>query len=158
MQEKNVDRAKKSLTAVDHIRSGCLLIIVNLFLMAFCGWGAYAAYVALQLEQNGLTTEGVVIEMEESNGEDGVSWSPVVEFRVDGQAYQFDGGVSSNPPEYKVGDRVAVRYLRSDPGGAQIDSWTERWLMPIILIPAMLLTAVFLNFTLIRAWRRGETS
>ena len=157
MENKTVDRIEKALTTADHVRTGCILVFSNLFLMAFCLWGVYAAYNALQLEQNGLITEGIVIEMEESDSDGSRVWSPVVEFRVDGQPYQFDGGIASSPPQYRVGDRVTVRYESGDPEHAQIDSWSERWLMPIILIPSMLFAAIVLNIVMIRAWRRGKT-
>ena len=40
---------------------------------------------------------------------------------------------------------------------AQINKWSERWLFPIMIIPAMILTALILNFFMLRAWRRGES-
>ena len=36
-------------------------------------------------------------------------------------------------------------------------AWNERWLFPIIIIPAMLFAAIITTFFLIRAWRRNET-
>ena len=156
MQNKTVDHIENAISTVDRVRSGCILLLANLFLMAFCSWGVYAANVALQLEQNGVTTEGIVVAMEESNTDGSSTWSPVVEFRVDGQPRQFDGGISSNPPQYKVGDRVTVRHDRTDPSRVQIDSWAERWLMPILLIPSMLIAAVVLNIVMLRSWRRGN--
>jgi hypothetical protein len=96
--------------------------------------------------------------MEESNSSEGgcCVYSPVVEFTVNGQTYSFDGGNASDPPAYRVGEVVSVIYDPSDPSTAQINKWTERWLFPIIIIPAMIFTAAILNFFMIRAWRRGE--
>ena len=51
---------------------------------------------------------------------------------------------------------VNVIYDPSHPDTAQINKWSERWLFPLIIIPAMILTAVILNFFMIRAWVRGE--
>ena len=49
-----------------------------------------------------------------------------------------------------------VRYDPTDPNKAQIDSFFERWIFPIIMIPAMILAAAVLNYFMIRSWRRGE--
>ena len=57
---------------------------------------------------------------------------------------------------YQVGEQVNVRYDPLNPNTAQIDSFFERWIFPIIIIPTMILAAAILNFFMIRAWRRGE--
>jgi hypothetical protein len=50
-----------------------------------------------------------------------------------------------------------VLYDPADPNTAQINKWTERWLMPVILIPAMIFAALIVNFFLIRSFWRNET-
>ena len=52
---------------------------------------------------------------------------------------------------------MPVLYDPARPETAQINKWTERWLFPIIIIPAMILAALLVNFFMIRAWRRGES-
>jgi len=44
----------------------------------------------------------------------------------------------------------------SDPKTAQINKFSERWLFPIIIIPAMIFTSIIVTFFLVRAWRRGD--
>lgn len=163
--EKNVDKVvhvvEKVSGAANRVYVGCATIFANLFFAGFCLWGAYTGYTSLRLEQNGETTTGTVIEMEESSSSEGgcCVYSPVIEFNVNGQSYSFDGGTASYPPEYEVGEQVTVLYDPADPGTAQINKWTERWLFPIIIIPAMLFAALLVNFFLIRAlWRNDPIS
>ena len=145
-------------TGANRLQIGCWILFGNLFLAAFCLWGVYAGYTSWRLQNEGVTTTGTVIQMEESSSSEGgcCVYSPVVEFTVNGQTYSFDGGNASDPPAYRVGEVVEVIYDPSDPGTAQINKWTERWLFPILIIPAMIFTAAILNFFMIRAWRRGE--
>lgn len=161
--EKAVDQAanaaEKVGSGLNKLYIGCSLVVANLFFCAFCAWGVYAAYNSWTLEQNGQTTTGIVIDLEESSTNEGgcCVYSPVIEFQVNGQTYTFEGDNASDPPAYRVGETVPVLYDPADPNTAQINKWGERWLMPIILIPAMLFAALLTTFFLIRAWRRNET-
>ena len=165
--EKNVDKAvgkvegalDKVGRGVNHLQIGCWIIFGNLFLAAFCLWGLYAGYTSWRLQNEGTTTTGTVVRLEESNSSEGgcCVYSPVVEFNANGQTYSFEGDNASDPPAYEVGEVVHIIYDPSHPNTAQIDNWSERWLFPIIIIPAMIFTALILNFFMIRAWRRGET-
>jgi hypothetical protein len=78
--------------------------LLNLFFAGFCLWGVYAAYTGWQLQTRGERTTGTVIRMEESSTSEGgcCVYSPVIEFDVNGQAYSFEGGNASYPPEYEV--------------------------------------------------------
>jgi hypothetical protein len=142
----------------NRLQTGCWTIFFNLFFAGFCLWGVYAGYTSWILQNEGQTTTGTVVRLEESNsGESGCCvYSPVVEFNANGQTYSFEGDNASDPPAYKVGEVVNVIYHPSDPNTAQIDKWSERWLFPIIIIPAMILAAMIMNFFMIRSWMRGE--
>lgn len=145
-------------TGVNRMQIGCWTIFFNLFFAGFCLWGAYAGYISWKLQNEGITTTGTVIRLEESSSEGGCCvYSPVVEFNANGQTYSFEGGNASDPPAYEVGELVDVIYTPSDPSTAQINKWTERWLFPIIIIPAMIFAALMLNFFMIRTWMRGES-
>lgn len=160
--ERTVDRAvdtvEKASGVANRLWNGCILIFANLFFAGFCLWGAYAGYISWTLEQEGVTTTGTVVRLEESDSAEGgcCVYSPVIEFTVDGQTYSFDGDTASDPPAYRVGEEVSVLYHPDEPETAQINKWTERWLFPIIIIPAMLLTALIVNIVLIRAIWRNE--
>ena len=157
-----MSRLDKTLNAVEkgasRLQIGCWTVFFNLFFAAFCLWGAYAAYTGWQLQTRGVTTTGTVVRMnEQSDGEGGCcTYVPVVDFQVNGSVYTFEGDTASDPPAYRVGEQVDVRYDPTDPNTAQIDSWFERWIFPIIIIPAMIIAALILNVFMIRAWSRGE--
>lgn len=144
---------------VNRLQIGCLTLFFNLLFGGFCLWGVYAASVSWRLETEGQTTQGIVTRLEESSSaESGCCvYSPVIEFAAGGQTYTFEGDNASDPPQYRVGQQVNVRYDPTDPNTAQIDSIFERWLFPVIIIPAMLLTALIVNFFMIRAWWRGSS-
>jgi hypothetical protein len=157
-EDKAVDAVGKVGNAANRVYIGCITIIANLFFVGFCLWGVYAAYTGWQLQTKGETTTGTVIQFEvQSDGSSPCCTSvPVIQFRVEGRTFSFKGGTASDSPAYDVGDVVKVRYNPADPNTAQIDNLFERWLLPVILIPAMILAALILNFFMIRAWRRGE--
>ena len=152
--DKTLDTVEKG---ANRLKLGCMAVLINLFFMAFCLWGVYAGYVGWKLQTSGEKTEGTVVRLNEQSDSEGgcCTYVPIVEFNAGGRAYSFDGGTASDPPAYRVGERVPVIYDPSDPQTAQIDKWSERWLFPIIIIPAMLITALATNVVMIRVWRRG---
>jgi hypothetical protein len=144
---------------VNRLQIGCLTLFFNLLFGGFCLWGVYAASVSWRLETEGQTAPGIVTRLEESSDSEGgcCVYSPVIEFAAGGQTYTFEGDNASDPPQYRVRQQVNVRYDPADPNTAQIDSIFERWLFPVIIIPAMLLAALIVNFFMIRAWWRGSS-
>ena len=164
--EKNFEKAVDAVTntaekvggVANRLYTGCILIFSNLFLAGFCLWGVYAGYISWKLDNEGQTTIGTVVRLEESDTSEGgcCVYSPVIEFDVSGQTYSFEGDNASYPPAYDVGEEVNIIYQPSDPDTAQINKWTERWLFPIIIIPAMIITALVLNFFLIRSFWRND--
>jgi hypothetical protein len=160
--EKNVDKAVNTVEKVagvaNRVYIGCATIVANLFFMAFCLWGAYAAYTSWQLQTNGETTTGTVVELkEQSDGEGGCcTYVPVVEYVVNDQSYSMEGDTASDPPQYEVGEEVPILYDPADPNTAQINKLLERWLFPIIIIPAMLIASLVVTFFMWRAFRRNE--
>ena len=158
--DKALNAAEKVGSGMNKLYIGCSIIALNLFFAAFCLWGVYALFKAYNLENSGSTTTGTVIEMEESSSTEGgcCVYSPVVEFQANGQTYTFESDNASDPPAYQVGETVPVIYDPNDPNTAQINKWSERWLFPIIIIPAMILGALITTFFLVRAWRRNEVA
>ena len=153
--DKTLDVVEKGAS---RLQIGCWTIFFNLFFAGFCLWGVYAGYTSWRLQNEGLTTTGSVVRLEESNSSEGgcCVYSPVIEFSANGQTHSLEGDNASDPPAYQVGEVVNVIYDPADPSTAQINKWTERWLFPIIIIPVMIFAAVLLNFFMIRAWIRGE--
>ncbi|MBN2549319.1 MAG: DUF3592 domain-containing protein [Anaerolineales bacterium] len=76
-------------------------------------------------------------------------------YEVVNASYTMRGDTASDPPAYEIGEQVSIIYNPSSPESSQINSWSERWLMPALLIPSMLLAAVGVNFFGLRAVWRG---
>lgn len=153
--ENTVDKIGRG---ANRLYIGCTTLLANLFFAAFCLWGAYAATVSWRLQTAGEMTTGTVTRLEESKTSEGYccEYTPVVEFKANGQTYTFENDNASDSPDYQIGAEVPVLYDPSDPNVAQINTFSDRWLFPIIIIPAMLFAALILDFFMIRAWRRGE--
>lgn len=83
---------------------------------------------------SGVRAPGTVIEMIGSrDSDDSYTYKPVVEFRdADGQRHVFASSVSSSPPQYSTGEAVTVIYAPGSPDRAIIDSFVDRFLMPLI--------------------------
>ena len=81
-----------------------------------------------------------------------------IEFTAGGQTYSFESDNASDPPVYSVGEELPVLYDPAGPETAQINSFFERWVFPMIILPAMILAALIVNFFMIRSLRRGETN
>lgn len=87
----------------------------------FAGIAAFIFYQGYVLERDGLQAEGTVIGLVESRDEDGTSYAPVIRFQTQGgREFEFKSSYSSNPPQYKVGQKVTVLYPPDQPGDAQI--------------------------------------
>lgn len=156
--DKAINAVEKAGRAANRLQIGCWAVIANLFFAGFCLWGAYAGYNSWKLDNEGATTTGTVVRLEQSDDSEGgcCVYSPVVEFEVNGRTYSFEGDNASDPPAYEVGEAVEVIYNPADPDTAQINKWTERWLFPIIIIPVMILAALILNFFMLRSFIRNE--
>ena len=153
--DKTLDNVEKG---ANRLKIGCMAVLINLFFMAFCLWGVYAGYISWKLQTSGEKTEGTVVRLNEQSDSEGgcCTYVPIVEFDAGGRAYSFEGDTASDPPAYRVGERVPVIYDPADPETAQIDKWSERWLFPILIIPAMLIAALVTTVVMFRAWRRGD--
>lgn len=79
-----------------------------------------------------------------------------VEFEANGQTYSFENDNADNTSDYQIGEEVSVLYDPANPNTAQINTFYDRWLFPIIIIPAMIFAALLFDFFMIRSWRRGD--
>ena len=155
---KAVDAVEKVASGANRFSIGCITVLGNLFFLGFCLWGLFAAYKSFNLSRDGETTIGIVTSLaESSSGEGGCCvYSPVIEFEANGQTYTFEGDNASYPPAYRVGEEVRVIYDPADPSTALINKPSERWLFPVIIIPAMIFGSVIFTAGMVCAWRRGE--
>lgn len=109
----------------------------------WCGWGFLALGTLLALTGLGKglfylylsfgssRVEGKVIERRVT-GPDWDAYEPVVEYQVGNTKYRCTGTGSSFSP-FNVGEKVWVMYKIDRPEAARIDSFFERWLMPLVI-------------------------
>lgn len=107
-------------------------------MMAFLVLGTIFAVVGLGIgvsswskSAGALRTEGEVVAF--ARGKDQLAHQvyPVVRYRVRGKDYEVRGHISSSPPSYSLGDVVSVLYRPDRPDDGLIDSFSERWLLPL---------------------------
>jgi hypothetical protein len=155
-QTSNVESAiDHSLGCLERARSGCLLVGINLIFIFFIALFLYFANRDYQLEQAGVSAVGIVVGLEESEtAESGCCvYSPIVEFKVDGQTHTFGSSNASDPPQYEIGEQVTVIYLPENPQQAEIEGGIS-WLLWAGL--AALFVIILIGFSLwggMRIWR-----
>lgn len=132
-------------------------LVFNLFVVGMAALTIWFGSQSYQVTKNGDTATGTVTEMVESNTEDGCCvYSPIVEYKVDGRTFSIDSKNASDPPSYHVGQQVEIIYNRTTPSEGAINSWSELWLVPVILGLATVILAVVLNLIAINKIRKGE--
>jgi len=131
----------------ERLKSGCLWLLLNLVCIILLSVAYYYGHTSWALSQHGASVDGTVVALHESRAtsDSGVTYAPVVRYDVGGRTYTFTSSNSSDPPAYKVGERVALRYDPADPARARIDSWWELWLMPVMLGVSAAVVAVVVN-------------
>jgi len=76
------------------------------------------------------TTTGVVTDLVQGSSR---SYRLVVRFETpEGDVITFQSNVGSNPPSYRIGEAVKVRYLLEDLHRARIDSFLQLWFLSIL--------------------------
>jgi len=97
-------------------------IILFLIGLIFFGVGGGMTYYQVVFRQDALQAPGEVISLSENCDDEGCAYSPVVRFTtLDGKTAYYDSSFSSNPPEYQIGERVAIYYQSENPEKAIID-------------------------------------
>lgn len=112
------------------------------------GFGIYSASFSF----NTMKVPGTVVRMVGTTQQ-----SPVVEYQVAGKTLTYHSSLSSSPPAYVVGDQVTMLYHPDDPRKAQIDSFGERWLFPVVFT-LVGVTSVIGSFALPSLLRRFGAS
>lgn len=148
-----MSKAEKTVNVIEKLYIGCGWLLINLFVLIFLCWGLYKVFVGFRTETNGETTEGYVSRLEPR---DGGTFRAVIEFEANGQTYSFNDDTSSYPPRFDLGETVMVRYDRSNPNIAQIDSRFPLWLVPSCMMAGLFVTLIGVNILGVRMWKRGE--
>ncbi len=106
----------------ESVRGGCVLGFWNCFFLGFVALMAYFFWSSFILATQGEITTGRVIAMDESNSDGSTVYSPIFEYTVGGQRYEVNSGIASDPPDYRIGDDIAVRYNPANPQHAEVDT------------------------------------
>jgi hypothetical protein len=109
------------------------MVVMILMGLVFMAVGIFFGRDSIELRNNGRQATGEVVDIDTSRGsKGGTTYAPVVRFTpVEGDPITFVGKVhSSSRP--RIGEQVRVLYDPRDPGGAQIDSFEQMWLFPMV--------------------------
>ncbi|MBK6997709.1 MAG: DUF3592 domain-containing protein [Lewinellaceae bacterium] len=99
---------------------GCLYPFFAIFALAGLGcgvWGITNLISHNRIKNEGVKTTGTVISLRESHsGKGSTTYAPVIEFRdTDGNLTVYNSSTYTNVDPYKVGSRVELWYLPSNP-------------------------------------------
>lgn len=104
------------------------------FGMIFVAIAGYFVFRDQQLAWTGVRAEGQVIALERSYNNDGNrTYAPVFTFTdAKGTRHEVTSSIKSSPPSFARGEAVTVIYDPDKPGKAIIDSFSQRFLFPLI--------------------------
>ena len=139
------------------LRALCALAFVNILWLFFLGLSFYFLQSSWRLTYHGESATGLVVALDERRDSDGVTYSPVVEYDLNGRTYRFNSGIASYPAAYDVGERVPIRYDPADPRHAEIKAWWSGPPLYILLCAVMIGCAFLTNFVMLRRIWRGES-
>jgi hypothetical protein len=133
------DLDKPSTKSKPQSRSIGAGLLILLFGAVFSGVGLLFAVKSVDFMRDSAQTEGTVIGHDRSGNKG--NRIPIVRYTVDGQSHELRGEVGSNSPP-SVNSTLTVIYKKADPSQAQIDSFVQRWLFPLIFLGIGALVAV----------------
>ncbi|MBI4475271.1 MAG: DUF3592 domain-containing protein, partial [Acidobacteria bacterium] len=119
-----------------------------------CAFGTYIGLkTAFDLRANGVTVAGRVTEFETITSEttDGsVSGTyPTITYSdKSGVEHTFSGGTATPLTRLKVGGVVEVIYPAGNPARGMLNTWTERWLVPLFFAAMTIAFLMLFVFTL----------
>lgn len=118
---------------------GLILSIVGISVL---GLGVILISQHIEKQKTYIKTVGIVIGFEAKGGYDedlydnyfydDVDYAPIVEYIVDGRIYETTHTVSSNPPQYYVGQKVSLRYNPKDPEDVIFEFNNGFWIIFIV--------------------------
>lgn len=105
--------------------------------------------------------EATVTELERVNTSDtsGQTWRPVFSLPVEGKVYLIRSSSSSNPPAYKVGEKVEMLYPSENPTEAVTNTFWGLYIWPVALFGLAALEGLaVLVLLLVSAYLRSRKS
>jgi hypothetical protein len=105
--------------------SGCFIgKLFKIISLVFFGIAIYFLVDDFQLISNAKEVIGTVV----SNPS-----KPIFEYHLDGEKFNYEATVSSNPPSYYIGEEVSMFVNPNQPDEVLINTFTDRWLVTVIL-------------------------
>jgi hypothetical protein len=108
-------------------------------------WGIFNYSDRLDEMNSFEKTIGTVVKMREVPPTDnsGETYAPVIEYTdAGGRKFVYESKNSSDPPAYVVGEKVNIRYDKSDPEDVFIDTFWGKWsgtltifVFPLVIFP-----------------------
>jgi hypothetical protein len=82
--------------------------------------------------ERAVAVTGTVTGFAQSTSSDsGVAYHPIVRFEtIEGETHEFQDSLASNPPSFKEGESVPVKYEPTRPDRAKIAKTFRIWLIP----------------------------
>lgn len=99
--------------------------------------GVYFLKEKMEVFNHSTSAEGVVVDIESTTGRK-TTYHPVISFQaLDGHTYTFtmETGTSS-AFDFNKGDKLKIKYKEETPQMAKVDSFKERWGLPLALLVA----------------------
>lgn len=148
-----VERIKAQLKF--YFVSGYIMLALSMGL----GVGSYfTAEKMIQLNLNGLTTSGEIVDITGRSSSDGISYYASARFTdQSGEQHRFQDSFGASYPLYKIGEKVDIIYPPESPADAIIDRGIFNWLISASLITAALL-ALWGSFHFFTAKGRFENT
>lgn len=118
---------------VGYVLMGLFFMFISFILI---GWGIYSYKDKTENFAGYKKTEGTVMRMREVPETDnsGVTYAPVINYKDGaGKEFTYESKHSSDPPDYKVGEKVQLIYDPADPKEVYVDSFREKWVLTIVL-------------------------
>lgn len=119
-------------------------LIFAAFGAVFAGIGGWFLWDDWKFGSEASTSQGTIIEMVSYRDNEGdTMYRPVAEFHdANGTRYEFSSRVSSSSPAFSRGEQVSVYYDPANPGDARIDSFSQRYLLPVAFVAMGMLFVV----------------
>ena len=107
---------------------GGLLALIGVFLFI-----RTRIFIGKAQEAKGTVIQMVYGRTSSSSGSGG-GYAPVYQFRtLDGQTIVIQDSLSSNPPQFQVGQEIDVLYESGNPQKARINKWMNLYFVPVLL-------------------------
>lgn len=163
--ERGFDKALNAANTVHSIGRKVIYIFMGLFFFLIGGallvWGIFNYTDRVKELNTYEKTTGTVVSLREVPATDnsGVTYTPTYVYKdAGGREFRHESNHSSDPPEYKVGEKLEVFYDKDNPNEAFENSFLAKWggsitlfIVPLVLFPVGL-------WMLITAFRRSKPS